>query len=200
MPPSRCCPQKKHSATPISSCAPASIRSLSRPSTRIAQCCDLWTEFHPTNARQSCPTGGAPPTRQYAGECGRTDQRQCWGEQIAERLIQQFDHEPELKARIAQALMEVDHEHRLETAYRFDPALWMQDVLGISPRPWQEKFLRTPRGASILVLTARQVGKTTVAACAMAHTAIFGLDLCPWSRVRRNDKVPNRSARSRKWF
>jgi carbon monoxide dehydrogenase subunit G len=31
--------------------------------------------------------------------------------QIAERLIQQFDHEPELKARIAQALMEVDHEH-----------------------------------------------------------------------------------------
>ena len=31
--------------------------------------------------------------------------------QIADRLIQQFDHEPELKARIAQALMEVDHEH-----------------------------------------------------------------------------------------
>ena len=31
--------------------------------------------------------------------------------QIAERLIQKFDHEPELKARIAQALMEVDHEH-----------------------------------------------------------------------------------------
>ena len=31
--------------------------------------------------------------------------------QIAERLIQQFDHEPELKTRIAQALLEVDHEH-----------------------------------------------------------------------------------------
>jgi hypothetical protein len=31
--------------------------------------------------------------------------------QIADRLIQQFDHEPELKARIAQALLEVDHEH-----------------------------------------------------------------------------------------
>lgn len=31
--------------------------------------------------------------------------------QIAERLIQQFDHEPELKARIAQALLEVDHDH-----------------------------------------------------------------------------------------
>ena len=30
--------------------------------------------------------------------------------QIAERLIQQFDHEPEVKARIAQALLEEDHE------------------------------------------------------------------------------------------
>jgi hypothetical protein len=31
--------------------------------------------------------------------------------QIAERLIRAFDHEPELKARIAQALVEMDHEH-----------------------------------------------------------------------------------------
>ena len=31
--------------------------------------------------------------------------------QIAERLIQEFDHEPELKARIARALLEEDHEH-----------------------------------------------------------------------------------------
>ncbi len=31
--------------------------------------------------------------------------------QIAERVIQRFDHEPELKARIAQALLEVDNEH-----------------------------------------------------------------------------------------
>jgi hypothetical protein len=30
--------------------------------------------------------------------------------QIAERLIQRFDHEPELKARIAQALVEIDDE------------------------------------------------------------------------------------------
>jgi hypothetical protein len=30
--------------------------------------------------------------------------------QIAERVIQKFDHEPELKARIAQALLEVDDE------------------------------------------------------------------------------------------
>lgn len=31
--------------------------------------------------------------------------------QIAERLIQKFDHEPQLKAQIAQALLEVDHEY-----------------------------------------------------------------------------------------
>jgi carbon monoxide dehydrogenase subunit G len=32
--------------------------------------------------------------------------------QITERLIQHFDHEPELKARIAQALLEIDDEQR----------------------------------------------------------------------------------------
>jgi hypothetical protein len=31
--------------------------------------------------------------------------------QIAARVVEKFDHEPELKARIAQALLEVDHEH-----------------------------------------------------------------------------------------
>src|SRR5690242_16385305 len=60
-----------------------------------------------------------------------------------------------------------------EIAHRLDPALWMREVAGIPPRPWQEKFLRVPRGASVLVLTARQVGKTTAAAAAMAHTAVF---------------------------
>jgi hypothetical protein len=30
--------------------------------------------------------------------------------QLADRLIRSFDHEPELKARIAQALLEIDHE------------------------------------------------------------------------------------------
>jgi hypothetical protein len=61
----------------------------------------------------------------------------------------------------------------LEIAYRLDPALWAREVLSIPPHEWQEKFLRAPLGASIAVLTARQVGKTTVAACAMAHSAIF---------------------------
>jgi hypothetical protein len=60
-----------------------------------------------------------------------------------------------------------------ELAYRLDPALWVRGVVGITPTPWQETFLRAPRGASILALTARQVGKTTTAAWAMAHNAVF---------------------------
>jgi hypothetical protein len=60
-----------------------------------------------------------------------------------------------------------------EAAYRIDPALWMHEVLGINPHDWQKTFLRAPRGASIAVLTARQVGKTTAAAVGMAHSAWF---------------------------
>ena len=55
----------------------------------------------------------------------------------------------------------------------FNPALWMHDVLGIPPHDWQKTFLLAPRGASIAVLTARQVGKTTAAAVGMAHSAVF---------------------------
>jgi len=60
-----------------------------------------------------------------------------------------------------------------EIAYRLDPVVWVREVLGMTPTPWQEQFLRAPFGESILVLTARQVGKTTVTAWAMAHTALF---------------------------
>jgi len=60
-----------------------------------------------------------------------------------------------------------------ELAYRVDPALWVRNVLGVEPTPWQQDFLRAPRGASILALTARQCGKTTTAAWAMAHAALF---------------------------
>jgi hypothetical protein len=49
----------------------------------------------------------------------------------------------------------------------------MREVSGITPHAWQETFLRAPRGSSVAVLSARQVGKTTVAACGMAHAAIF---------------------------
>ncbi len=60
-----------------------------------------------------------------------------------------------------------------EAAYRLDPAFWMHEVLAIKPHDWQQKFLLAPRGASIIVLTARQVGKSTAAAVGMAHSAIF---------------------------
>lgn len=56
-----------------------------------------------------------------------------------------------------------------ELAYRIDPALWVENVIGIPPAAWQAEFLRAARGASIAVLTARQVGKTTAAGWAIAH-------------------------------
>ena len=61
----------------------------------------------------------------------------------------------------------------LEIAYRTDPVLWAIHVLGITPHEWQKPFLGAARGAAILALTSRQVGKTTAAAIGMAHTAVF---------------------------
>src|SRR5215467_2782645 len=60
-----------------------------------------------------------------------------------------------------------------DLAYQIDPALWVERKLGIVPKNWQREFLRAPRGASLLALTARQCGKTTTAAWAMAHAALF---------------------------
>jgi Terminase large subunit, T4likevirus-type, N-terminal len=76
--------------------------------------------------------------------------------------------------------MRNDHE----LAYRIDPVLWVREVLGIEPAEWQQQFLRAPRGAQIIALTARQVGKTTVAAWAIAHamwfaTAELNVIACP---------------------
>ena len=45
----------------------------------------------------------------------------------------------------------------------FDAVPWVREILGMTATPWQETFLRAPQGASILALTARQVGKTTTA-------------------------------------
>ena len=74
-----------------------------------------------------------------------------------------------------------------ETAYRIDPVLWVNEVLGLEPAAWQAEYLRAPLGASILTLTARQVGKTTTAAWAIAHYMLFtpdGLSViaCPAQR------------------
>src|SRR4029077_10241145 len=60
-----------------------------------------------------------------------------------------------------------------EIGYRVDPVLWVREILNMTPAPWQETFLRSPLGASILALTARQVGKTTTAAWAIAHCMLF---------------------------
>ena len=60
-----------------------------------------------------------------------------------------------------------------EAAYRIDPGLWVSKVLGVDPAPWQLEFLRAPAGASIIALTARQVGKTTTASWAIAHYMLF---------------------------
>ncbi len=60
-----------------------------------------------------------------------------------------------------------------EIAYRLDPVLWVREVLSVTPTPWQETFLRAPRGVSILALTARQVGKTTTAAWGISHSMSF---------------------------
>src|SRR2546421_3421817 len=60
-----------------------------------------------------------------------------------------------------------------EVAYQIDPALWVTEVLGVEPTAWQAEFLRAPLGASIIALTARQVGKTTTAAWAIAHFMLF---------------------------
>ena len=74
-----------------------------------------------------------------------------------------------------------------DAAYQIDPALWVKEVLGVEPAEWQKNFLRSPRGASIIVLTARQVGKTTTAGWAIAHFMLFsagGLSVivCPSQR------------------
>jgi hypothetical protein len=60
-----------------------------------------------------------------------------------------------------------------DVAYAIDPVLWVREVLGITLTAWQEMFLRAPLGGSILTLAARQVGKTTTAAWAIAHAMLF---------------------------
>ena len=60
-----------------------------------------------------------------------------------------------------------------QAAYQIDPTLWVRERLGVIPTAWQKTFLRAQRGASILALTARQVGKTTTATWAIAHAMVF---------------------------
>jgi hypothetical protein len=90
-----------------------------------------------------------------------------------------------------------------ELAYQVDPALWVREVLGVEPTKWQEDFLRAPRGASILALTARQCGKTTTAAWTMAHAAVFlpgslSVVACPAQRQMRRQSGASAKRSSRR--
>ncbi len=82
-----------------------------------------------------------------------------------------------------------------EAAYRIDPGLWVSKVLGVDPAPWQLEFLRAPAGASIIALTARQVGKTTTASWAIAHYMLFspgGLSVIACPAIRQSAEAVRR--------
>ena len=61
----------------------------------------------------------------------------------------------------------------LRAAYRLDPAMWAEEVLALALDPWQAQLLLAPGGAQVAVLNARQAGKTTAAAVAVAHEMAF---------------------------
>jgi len=51
----------------------------------------------------------------------------------------------------------------------------VRNILGVEPTKWHEDYLRAPRSASILALTARQCSKTITAAGACSFVfARFG--------------------------
>ena len=82
-----------------------------------------------------------------------------------------------------------------ELAYRIDPALWVREALGVEPAPWQLDFLRAPLGASIIALTARQVGKTTTASWVIAHHMLFapgGLNVIACPVIRQSAEAVRR--------
>ena len=173
-------PSKETSVAPMSSCAPASIRSLNRPKQQgsLKVAISGLNSIRQTLDSLARLAGHLQPASTQVNVAVQTNVN-VGARQIAERLIQKFDHEPQLKAQIAQALVEVDDEHTTrEIAYRIDPVLWVREILGVTPATWQETFLRAPRGASILALTARQVGKTTTAAWAIAHSCCLRPGRC----------------------
>lgn len=62
-------------------------------------------------------------------------------------------------------------ELSLDLAFGLDPVLVAQEM-GLSPDPWQERFLRSPAPRTLLNC-CRQSGKSTVTAILAAHTALF---------------------------
>lgn len=61
---------------------------------------------------------------------------------------------------------------RTDLRHALDPASFAVEALGITPDPWQRAFLRATSRRQIL-LCSRQSGKSTVAAIAALHRALF---------------------------
>ena len=82
-----------------------------------------------------------------------------------------------------------------ELAYHIDPVQWVSGALEVEPEAWQAEFLRAPLGASIVALTARQVGKTTTASWAIAHHMLFtagGLSVIACPALRQSGEAVRR--------
>ena len=67
--------------------------------------------------------------------------------------------------------------------YALDPAIWIKEVLGIKPDPWQADLLRS-RSKRIILNCSRQSGKSTICAALGLHESIyrrpsFGMAIAP---------------------
>lgn len=67
--------------------------------------------------------------------------------------------------------------------YALDPAIWVKEVLGIKPDPWQAQLLRS-RSKRIILNCSRQSGKSTICAALGLHESIyrrpsFGMAIAP---------------------
>jgi hypothetical protein len=58
------------------------------------------------------------------------------------------------------------------TTWAMNPAQWLRDVQGITPDPWQERFMRS-RARRIALNCCRQAGKSTAVGWRVAHRALF---------------------------
>ena len=70
-----------------------------------------------------------------------------------------------------------------DLAHSLDPVLWLKEVLGFHPDPWQASLLRS-RSRKIILNCSRQSGKSTVCAALGLHESIyrrpsFGLVIAP---------------------
>ena len=67
-----------------------------------------------------------------------------------------------------------------EIAYQIDPVRWVRDILDMTPTPWQETFLRSPRGASILRVNRAASGQNNHRG--LGNCTFHGV--CPEGRCR----------------